>query len=366
ERGEGAFQMLHYWLFFSFLVVLFKTKEDWRRLFWAAAAAAVLMIFYGVVADLGLGHSFISQYVGGAPETIWGKLTIGRFQGSLGNPAYTAPYLLFAMFYLVSLWLGDEQRYKARKLIYLIPLVLFSFFFLNSQTRTTLLGFGFGAIVFLVYLIFSLPRLRLWLGSLLLAAIILGGMGFYFQQSAFVKSLPGARVFDISPETSSLNTRFWTWGSAWRGFLDRPIFGWGPENFSAVFDKYFDPRHFVPGLNTETWFDRAHSAYLDYLAETGILGLGAYLGIFAVFFMLFFKRSKNDWSEAPAAKKEISFFKSREFLGSIERGLMLALVAAYMVQNIAIFEVLPMYINLFFFLGFAFYYFYRAPLNPKP
>ena len=71
-----------------------------------------------------------------------------------------------------------------------------------------------------------------------------------------MSSLPGARLLLIDPSDAAAQTRFWAWGSAWRGFLERPILGWGPENFSTVFDKHFDARFFVPGKATETWFDR--------------------------------------------------------------------------------------------------------------
>src|SRR3989338_8350350 len=33
ERGEGGFQMLHYYIFFALLVLLFDKKEDWLRFF---------------------------------------------------------------------------------------------------------------------------------------------------------------------------------------------------------------------------------------------------------------------------------------------------------------------------------------------
>ena len=29
------------------------------------------------------------------------------------------------------------------------------------------------------------------------------------------------------------------WKIAWQGFLERPLLGWGPENYSIVFSKYY-------------------------------------------------------------------------------------------------------------------------------
>jgi O-antigen ligase len=163
-----------------------------------------------------------------------------------------------------------------------------------------------------------------------------------------VQNLPAGRLFQINTSDDAAQARFWTWGSAWKGFLERPILGWGPENFSAVFDKYFDTRHFVPSRQTETWFDRAHSVFLDYLSEIGILGLLSYLAIFGVIIWEFFRKHRQ--SEARSTSRTI-----------LTRGLILSLLVAYLVQGVVIFDVLPMYISLFLFLAFAYYYFYSQP-----
>ncbi|MBI2048836.1 MAG: hypothetical protein HYT29_00110 [Parcubacteria group bacterium] len=115
--------------------------------------------------------------------------------------------------------------------------------------------------------------------------------------------------------------------------------GWGPENFSAVFDKYFNPGHYVPGKNTETWFDRAHSLYFDALVETGALGFLSYFGIFAVLFWQLARFSANNVRSAV-----------------VQKGLIIALSLGYLVQGLAIFDVLPIYINLFLFFAFSNFY----------
>jgi len=360
ERGEGGFQMIHYYLFFALLALLFRKEEDWRWLFRASVVAAVLMILYGVFANLGWADNFISPYQGGgAPDGLWRRLTEARFQGSLGNPAYTAPYLLFSLFYLAYLWAGS--RIKNKLLVHVgygFLAVAFLFFFMLSQTRGALLGLGAAIFVFLLYLAFrAAPRLKTWLVLLLVVFSILGGALVYYRNSSFVKGLPGGRIFDIAFSDQTVNTRLWTWGSAWSGFKERPLLGWGAENFSAVFDKYFDTRHFVPGKNTETWFDRAHSLYFDALAETGILGFVSYFGIFAMIFWRFFKKRKVEFNTdaAPSANKLGA--RGETFGAVAQMALILALALGYLVQGLAIFDVLPMYINIFLFFAFCNYYF---------
>jgi O-antigen ligase len=346
ERGEGGFQMLHYYAFFVLLVLLFKTKDDWRLFFKVSLAAAALMILYGVFANLGWASNFISPYSNGGvtPSSLWHRLVDARFQGSLGNPAYVAPYLLFSIFYAAYLWVDGKHKMKSLvSLGYSVLILLFLFFFFLSQTRGAFLGLGAAVFTFLACAAFSKPEWRKRLVVLLVILCVGAAFLIYERHSDFVKSLPGGRLFDIAFSDQTVQTRLWTWGSAWQGFKERPILGWGPENFSPVFDKYFDPRHFVPGKNTETWFDRAHSVFFDYLTETGMLGFLSYLAMFAVFYWELFKKGST----------------LKKSYGPVAIALMISLPAGYLVQGIAIFDVLPMYINLFLFLAFGCFWFYN-------
>jgi O-antigen ligase len=358
ERGEGGFQMLHYFAFFMLLVILFQSEEDWRNIFKFSLIASVFMIGYGVIANLGYSN-FVSPYAGGtAPTGLWDKLVSGRFEGTLGNPAYVAPYLMFSMFFAAYLWLSEKISNKLttwKAWLYGISIVISLIFFWLSQTRGAFIGLIAGIFVMIVYLAFAgTKKIRKWSIVLLGIMIVLGVIGFTIRNNPTVQNIPGARLLQISLSDSSAQTRLWVWGEAWKGFLERPVFGWGPENFTAVFDKYFDPRFFIPGQQTETWFDRAHSVYFDYLVETGIIGLLSYLAIFLVLAVEFFRRRKSRIAAA------IEQHKTAHVL---EDALMLGIPVAYLVQGIAIFDVLPMYINVFLFLAFANYYLNRHERN---
>jgi O-antigen ligase len=348
ERGEGGFQMLHYYIFFVLLVLFMQSEKDWKNIFRFSLIASGLMIIYGLFANF-QASGFIGAYTGIAvPAGWWHKLIDGRFQGSLGNPAYVAPYLMFSMFYAAYLWI--KRKSSAHNVLvgvgYALLLAIFLFFFIISQTRGAFLGLGAGIFVLILYFVVAgRGSLRKWSASILLLLVLLGGLGYAVRNTNFVQNLPEGRLLQISLSDASAQTRLWVWGEAWKGFLERPVFGWGPENFTTVYDKYFDPRFFVPGQNTETWFDRAHSVFFDYLVETGIVGLLSYLAMFLVFAWDFFTKVKH---------------KSQESTSMVlERGILLAMPVAYLVQGVAIFDVLPMYINLFLFLAFSLHFFYR-------
>jgi len=349
ERGEGGFQMIHYYLFFMLLVMLFQEESDWKNIFRWSLVASGLMIIYGLLGDF-MVSGFIGPYSGGNPPIGWWHLLIdGRFEGSLGNPAYVAPYLIFASFYAVYLWLSAKIEHTATKLTtwgYSILLLVFLVFFILTQTRGAFLGLGAGIIALLLYFAFTgSAKVRKWTAAVAILLVILGVGAYAERNSSFVQNLPEGRLLEISVSDASAQTRFWVWGEAWQGFLARPITGWGPENFTAVFDKYFNPNFYAPAQNTETWFDQAHSIFFDYLSETGIIGFLAYFSIFFIIFWEFFRRRQ--------------LHKRGEYGAglTILRGMILALPVAYLVQGVAIFDVFPMYINLFIFFAFAAYYF---------
>ncbi len=354
ERGEGGFQMIHYYVFFVLLLLFFESREDWEMMFAASLGAATLMILYGVAGVTGWADSFITPVAGDLSHGFWVSLTQPRFQGSLGNPAYVAPYLMFSIFYAAYLWCSKKLKNTwGNASLFGGLIIFFLFFFLLSQTRGALLGLGAYIFAFLVYAVFSMGKFRRQAVALLVAVVVIGGTLVYFKDSPFVKRLPGGRIFDISFSDQTVNTRLWTWGSAWSGFRERPMLGWGPENFSAAFDKYFDPRHFIPWKNSETWFDRAHSVVFDYLAETGALGLLAYISMFVVFYWETWRVSKR--RDAPRGEPGHALIRAAFF----------CLPIGYLVQGLAIFDVLPIYINLFLFFAFSCHYFYFRPTGAK-
>ena len=335
ERGEGGFQLITLLSFFVLTTLLFNSEKDWQIFFSFWLVAAVLVIGYGVLAHLGQsGYKTFAEFMG--PKIS----AQSRFQGSLGNPAYTAPYLLLSAIFAFYLFINSASKIK--KGVLLALMAIFLVFFWLAQTRGTFLGLVAGGFMFFVYLIFAAKKgkWKFWLIGVLAILLAIGGTLYYFRNTKFVEQMPGGRLFQISLSDETAQTRLWTWGSAFKGFKDRPVLGWGPENFSAVFDKYFDTRHFVVGQRSETWFDRAHSVYFDYLSETGVLGLLSYLAIFAVFYIQFFKwRFKN---------KSENNYKNLSV-----QGLIFAVPIAYLIQGIALFDILPIYLTIFAFLAFS-------------
>jgi O-antigen ligase len=353
ERGEGGLQMLHLWLFFILSLALLKEEKDWLTAFGVVFGVGFLSVLYGFFAGVGV-EGFIGSKFG----------TSGfRFAGSIGNPAYLAAYMIFLLFYggyiLSSRFnrivipaprpseafseggkAGIQKfysKFRAMDIAIIFLMMVFLVFFWLAATRGAFVGLIAAVAAFVFYLIFSRKRLRKWLfGGIAVLAITVFSL-VYFKDAPLVKSIPGSRLFDISITTQTFEHRTIMWQTAIDGWKERPILGWGPENYLQVFSKHFGLRYFNPAEGFGAWFDRAHSVYFDYLVETGILGLLAFLSMFFVFF----------WQAV----------KKRKKFPVLQGALLFAIPVAYLVQGIVLFDVLPIYINLFLVMAFAAYKF---------
>ncbi len=345
ERGEGGLQIIHLWLFFILLIALFKEEKDWQKLFIIAIIGGVGMALYGFMAGAG-----VSGFIGGKFSDPGFRLS-----GSIGNPAYVAAYAIFMMFYSAYLLVSKYwNRFLSGGAITLFTLIVFFLaVFWLAATRGAFFGLIAALMAFLGYLIYSHKFWRKWLLMGVFAVLLIVGSGVYFKDTAFVKSLPGSRVFDISLSAETFQTRWIIWGTAFKGWQERPILGWGPENFINVFDRHFNPSYVIAAKSGFEWFDRAHSVYFGYLVETGILGLLSFLSIFIVYYKTLINADKK----LIYRDKKSVLISQNQYISVWQRALLFSLPMAYLVQGIALFDVLPIYFNLFLFLAFASYKF---------
>ncbi|MBI2303189.1 MAG: O-antigen ligase family protein [Chloroflexi bacterium] len=110
-------------------------------------------------------------------------------------------------------------------------------------------------------------------------------------------SIFDVRYVVLTPENWAVVERMVNWQAAWDMFVANPWLGVGVGNFSAVFESYA-----LPGWTNTT--GHAHNYYLNLLAETGVLGLLAYLLFLTTAFVYVGRRialmAKKGWrTEAP-------------------------------------------------------------------
>ena len=71
------------------------------------------------------------------------------------------------------------------------------------------------------------------------------------------------------------------WKLSWDAACEKPITGWGPENYELVFDSHFKPFFFLKEYGTGARFDRPHNIFYLKLVTTGWAGVIAWVGFYA-------------------------------------------------------------------------------------
>jgi O-antigen ligase len=316
ERMEGYITLLHLGAYFLVLSSVFKTQEMWNRLFTTSLGASVIMAVY----------SFLQ---------IAGKITINqggvRVDGTLGNASYLGIYMVFHIFFAALLFTRFKNGWQ-RILLGVVALmdVIVLYF---TATRGAILGFIGGALVSFVFLAIKSEKggkIRKAAGAGIIGLLVFIGLFVALKNNSFVQKSPIlSRFSSLSFSEIKTQGRYYIWPMAIKGFIEKPILGWGQEGFNFVFNKYYDPRIY----NQEPWFDRAHSTPLDWLIAGGMLGFLSYTSLF--FALLFY------------------IFKSRnENLSKNEKAIMLGLISAYIFNNLFVFDQISSYILFFTILAY--------------
>ena len=332
DRGDGVFQYGFWLLYFLMLISVFKTEQDWKIFFSVFIAIAFLLSAY----------SWVNSQA--------------QLEARFGNPAYFASFLLFALGFSLITY---ERKFFYSPNVNNLLLAAAGFFGLTlvfTYIRGAYAGLLGGIFLFCLLSFLFLRKENLegppppeegaygagkklanWCGIFLLAGILLISALFSARDTDFVrKSDILSRLTEVVEiwEVPSVRERLLNWNIALKAFKERPVFGWGPENFAVAANKYYD---FRIGEN-EPWFDRAHSQPFDILATGGIVLFSFYIfWILAVFFLIF---------KIARQQKILSFILASIFL-------------AYLLQGFFLFDTLAVYLGLFPFLA------YLVFLTPK-
>ena len=273
ERMDGWITQIHLFLYFVVAYCTLNTEKLWRTLLQYMVGISVAVAVYGFLQLIGAVH--VGQ---------GGKGLEARIDVSFGNPIYLAAYMLFHIFIAAYLWIGAmaEGRRENRtwtSVLYGGAIVLDTIVLFFTGTRGTILGLAGGAVIAaLLYAFLSIGsgRAKKIATGVILAIVIGTGAIYLGRDTPLVKGVGFLqRLSTISFSDATIKSRFLNMGMAWKGVMERPLFGWGQENYALVFDKYYDPRMYAQ----EQWFDRVHNIIFDWLIAAGFVGLLSYMSI---------------------------------------------------------------------------------------
>ena len=141
-----------------------------------------------------------------------------------------------------------------------------------------------------------------------------------------------AQITQMTNPDSSVFARWDAIQMGLRGFVKKPVFGWGPENFGVAFDRGATPEvfRFGPG-----GFDQAHSKPVDVIVTTGVVGFVIWAAMWIVVFWLLFRLLRN---------KQMPLQVHTMLIG--------AAITAYFVQNLFLFDTTATALQIYLLLGF--------------
>lgn len=218
-----------------------------------------------------------------------------RVSSTIGNASFFAAYLIFGLFTALFLYFRKKQSGDLNsvwKYWYVVNLILILFVIFKTETRGAIVALGCGVFAMSLLLVFLSKNKIIKISALtLVVLVVLSGLGLWFFKDAPVirNNSTLSRLANISYSDITTQSRILTWKASWQGWKERPLLGWGYENFNVVFDKNF-PAPIYQDSGSQIWFDRAHNIIFDIGVTGGFLGLLSYLSIFGVAFWVLFKR----------------------------------------------------------------------------
>ena len=317
-RAGGFVNFLLY-VTFAFLSFLIIRNKDWQRIWDGAFFIGILVSLVALFQWFGIFSNIL----------LTDRITI---TSTLGGPSPLGVYLLLLLFPALSL--AFQERTRIKRLYYIFSVVFFSVGILLTSSQAAYLGLILGIAYFLFFYPQTIKKIRV---ATVTAALILLSSILFLSLSDYQSStnplLQAATNWEID------QSRISAWKISLEALKERPLLGYGPENFQVGFDKYYDPA--LPEINKQPfgavsdWWDRAHNIFLDVAVATGIPAALVYGALFAALL----------WSLQQLKKR-------RSELAVTAHGIQAAFLG-YLTANFFGFDSFPTYLIAFLLIGYT-------------
>jgi|WetSurMetagenome_2_1015567.scaffolds.fasta_scaffold00428_22 tetratricopeptide (TPR) repeat protein/O-antigen ligase len=314
ERMLGVYHILHFFILYLVLITVMRDRRDWTM-----TLTALLVVAVNVAAG-SMGKE-------------------GQAYSTLGNTLYASVFMIFAFFIMLILFFHKNEGGRGNygsfvRWFYLLALPFLFWQFRRADNTGAYVGMGAGFISFLFLFGVTSAKRVLRILSWIVAAVIFLGLLLVFtnHNNPFITN--NKILGQMNFQKNTFQTRLLSWESAAKDFHNHWLIGTGFGNYSVIFDKYFSAEFFKYS-RTETYFDRAHDNLIDIASTSGILGLLAYLSIFAGVGVYLIKALR------------------RRRISPLEFCLLSSLFVAYFVQNLTVFDSFVSYLCLMVVLGYV-------------
>jgi len=324
-RAGGVINLIFYFIFAIFLAIFIK-EESWIKLLKINFLVGFITSLFAFIQYFGfLNKIFVSFSTGAGPPSF------------IGNSTFLAIYMLFLAFLSFTFFILEKSKNK--KILYGVLFLLFIFTILISGARAAYFGVLAG---FVFYLIFYPKKIKFFkIASVFLLVSALAVVLFF---NLFPKFGSGNMLIERVSSKLSIQkiaedfagNRLLAWNMTWQAIKEKPLFGWGPENFYIGFEKHYSPEDI--SIEKE-WWDRPHNIFLDVFANYGIFALILYTSFWLLLLirLQIFKKTEPD--------------QNKVFLAHAIQAMFLG----YLVVLFFNFDEFPSYLIAFFFIGFSIY-----------
>jgi len=290
----GLLSSIAYFILYLALVNNFSQQEV-KTFLKALIASAFLVASYGVLEHWGIDARY------------WVQDVRRRVFSTLGQPNWLAAWLDGLIFLPLAFAFTSPPKKKTSHFL------LFSLFLtclLFTRSRSGFLAYVAGFLVFasLGFVYFKNQRKKFLLFlvtpiliNLILIFIIGAPVRLSFQKIPSVPTVPE----EITPQrggSPSETIRLVVWKGALSLGKKYPLLGTGPETFAYAY-YWVRPQEHNLLSEWDFLYNKAHNEYLNYLATSGLLGLGSYLAFILASTILSLKKFFS--SPAPDKTKAI-------------------------------------------------------------
>ena len=360
ERMQGVVDLAHWLAFALALTSVFRTRQDWRHVLNLSLLTGVVMALMGAAVMVGWELPVYDFLEAGQRITL-----------TLGNPTYVGAYMLINALIGTGLLLdsftvrtpegrgsaaaGRRRRRRTERpgagtastvlwwrLFWAAAVALSLWMMLESSTRGALVGLV-GALVAVSVGYVLWGRLRNVKVAAVAMIVAIAAFGLFLvlgaETAAAQRLAERSYVVERFIQTgqgndTSLKGRLASVSFGLQGFIERPVLGWGPENYVVAWGRHYDAKEI--GDYRGPPFDQAHNKPIEELTTRGAVGLASYLSLWVL--ML--------WTVCTRVRR----------LGADREVLTLVVGAAmvgYFAQNLFLFDTPTTVLQFMVLLGFA-------------
>lgn len=357
RSNGGLISIISYTILYFALVSNFSTQSAVKFLK-AAVFGGVIVALYAIPEHFGISPScvILNHQLN---ASCWVQDVQARVFATLGQPNWLAAYLAMLIFPCIYFVLTAKNKFST--ILYTLYAILFYLAFTFTYSRGATLGLIGGLIVFLIFYFSRQPEgkarriyerffasLRMTsLGSILILFLIINlffgsALTSFKLLSKFTPPPRPGLITQASAGTQLENggtesgaIRLIVWKGALEVFLHNPIFGTGVETFAYSYYQYRPQAHNLVS-EWDFLYNKAHNEFLNYLANTGLIGFLSYMALILTFIF---------WSV-----KKIIFSKSDRLITLV----ILASLVSYHIQNFFGFSVVIIAVFFYLFPAIAF------------